>query len=114
MTYPPPAEHSPAFPVVDMTASAGAVQCTVTAYDSVNAHPTHPIYSSSQHSIMTTGENAKIGLLCASAEYLSAYFIPYRIKIYTKNSNQSQIDQIYWIEDKLSLTLNFFDILSYH
>ena len=79
MTYPPPAEHSP------------AAHITVTAYDSVNAHPTHPIYSSSQHSIMTTGENAKIGLLCASAEYLSAYFIPYRIKIYTKFSNQSQI-----------------------
>ena len=53
-------------------------------------------------------------MLCASAEYLSAYFIPYRIKIYTKFRNQSQIDQIYWIEDKLSLTLNFFDILSYH
>ena len=72
MTYPSPAEHSPAFPVVDMTASAATVHGTVTAYDSVNAHPTHPIYSSSQHSIMTTGMNGEIGMLCASAEYLSA------------------------------------------
>ena len=59
VTYPPPAEHSPAFPVVDMTASAATVQGTVKGYDSVNADPTHPIYSSSQHSIVTTGMNGR-------------------------------------------------------
>ena len=71
VTYPPPAEHSPAFPVVDMTASAAAVRGTVTAYNNARADPTHPIYSSSQHSIMTTGMNGEIGMLCADAEYLS-------------------------------------------